>query len=247
LPQSELKQLQSAEFTNAKFSSGGDKKSATTALAIPDEQLFYKNLKPKSHFSSLRTQLKLMLAPLRRPEYENYITKQGEIAGHKSLVLSNLEKASNFAVANLFYYFRVRDKSEDESELDSNQTTTDTTTPNVFAESSQSGKVKEQIYEKVKALVVNQLEIDATEVTLNTKLAEEVKPNYNPNPGNNLWSILSNGLSSGSGSGYGLDLDKLELIMAFEEEFNINIADEDQENIETVQQAVDYIYKKVAG
>jgi acyl carrier protein len=247
LPQSELKQLQSAEFTNAKFSSGGDKKSATTALAIPDEQLFYKNLKPKSHFSSLCTQLKLMLAPLRRPEYENYITKQGEIAGHKSLVLSNLEKASNFAVANLFYYFRVRDKSEDESELDSNQTTTDTTTPNVFAESSQSGKVKEQIYEKVKALVVNQLEIDATEVTLNTKLAEEVKPNYNPNPGNNLWSILSNGLSSGSGSGYGLDLDKLELIMAFEEEFNINIADEDQENIETVQQAVDYIYKKVAG
>jgi acyl carrier protein len=246
LPPSELKQLQSADFTNAKFSASGDNKSAT-ALAIPDEQLFYENLKPKSHFSSLRTQLKLMLAPLRRPEYENYIIKQGEIAGHKSLVSSNLQKASDFAVANLFYYFRVRDKSEDELELDSDQTTTDTTTPNVFAESSPSGKLKEQIYEKVKALVVNQLGIDATEVTLNTKFAEDVKPHYNPKPGNNLWSILSNGLSSGSGSGYGLDLDKPELIMAFEEEFNINIPDEDQENIETVQQAVDYIYKKVTA
>jgi acyl carrier protein len=246
LPRSELKQLQSADFTNAKLLSSGDKKSATTALAIPDEQLFYENLKPKSHFYSLRTQLKLMLAPQQRPEYENYIIKQGKIAGHKSLVSSNLAKVSNFAVANLFYYFRVRDKSENESELDSDETTTDTTTPNVFAKSSPSGKVKQQIYKKVKALVVNQLGIDASEVTLNTKFAEEVKPDYNPNPGNSWWSMLSSS-SSGYGYGIGLDPDTIELIMAFEEEFNINIPDEDRENIETVQQAVDYIYKKVAA
>ena len=34
--------------------------------------------------------------------------------------------------------------------------------------------------------------------------------------------------------------------MAIEEEFDIDILDEDSENIKTVQQAVDYIYKKVA-
>ena len=115
LPESELKQLQSKDFTNAKFSSSGDEKSATTASAIPDEQLFYENLRPKSHFYSLRTQLELMLAPQQRQEYEDYIIEQGKIAGHKSLVSSNLEKASDLAVANLFYYFRVRHESEDEA------------------------------------------------------------------------------------------------------------------------------------
>jgi len=115
LSQSELKELESADFSKSDLAVMGDKNSATTALAIPDEQLFYENLRPKSHFYSLRTQLELMLAPQQRQEYEDYIIKQGEIAGHKSLVSSNLEKASDFAIANLFYYFRVRDESEDEA------------------------------------------------------------------------------------------------------------------------------------
>lgn len=117
LPESELKQLQSADFSKSNLAVIGDKKSAATALAIPDEQLFYENLRPKSHFYALRSQLELMLDRQRREEYEGYIIEQGELAGHKSLVLSNLEKASDLAVANLFYYFRVRDESEDELEL----------------------------------------------------------------------------------------------------------------------------------
>ena len=36
-------------------------------------------------------------------------------------------------------------------------------------------------------------------------------------------------------------LDTVELVMAFEEEFNIEIPDEDAEGIATVQDAVDYI------
>ncbi|MEG4319881.1 MULTISPECIES: hypothetical protein [unclassified Microcoleus] len=119
LPPSELKQLQSADFGQSNLAVVEDKKSSATALAIPDEQLVYENLRPKSHFYALRTQLELMLDPQRRENYEDYIIEQGHIAGHKSLVSSNLEKASDFAVANLFYYFRVRDKSEEseESEL----------------------------------------------------------------------------------------------------------------------------------
>lgn len=219
LPPSELKQLQSADLSKSDSAVKVDKNSAATALAIPDEQLFYENLRPKSHFYALRTQLELMLDRQRREDYENYIIEQGEIAGHKTLVSSNLEKASDLAVANLFYYFRVRDESEEQLELDSDNTTTDTNTPTVFVESSPSDKVKQQIYEKVKAVVAKQLEVDASEVTINANFA------------NNL----------GADS-----LDAVELIMAIEEEFDIEIPDEAAENIETVQQAVDYIYKKVA-
>ncbi len=39
-------------------------------------------------------------------------------------------------------------------------------------------------------------------------------------------------------------LDTVEMVMAFEEEFNIEIPDEDAEKIKTVQDAVDYIGKK---
>jgi acyl carrier protein len=40
-------------------------------------------------------------------------------------------------------------------------------------------------------------------------------------------------------------LDTVELVMAFEEEFNIEIPDEDAEGISTVQDAVDYIKANV--
>lgn len=151
LPPSELKQLQSADFSKSDSAVKVEKNSAATALAIPDEQLFYENLRPKSHFYALRAQLELMLDRQRREEYENYIIEQGELAGHKSLVSSNLEKASDLAVSNLFYYFRVRDESEDELELDSDEATTDTKTPTVVAESSPSDKVKQKNPETTEA------------------------------------------------------------------------------------------------
>ncbi|MBI5042669.1 MAG: acyl carrier protein [Nitrospirae bacterium] len=40
-------------------------------------------------------------------------------------------------------------------------------------------------------------------------------------------------------------LDTVELVMAFEEEFGIEIPDEDAEKIATVQNAIDYIKEKV--
>jgi acyl carrier protein len=40
-------------------------------------------------------------------------------------------------------------------------------------------------------------------------------------------------------------LDTVELVMAFEEEFNIEIPDEDAEGISTVQEAIDYIKTNV--
>ena len=40
-------------------------------------------------------------------------------------------------------------------------------------------------------------------------------------------------------------LDTIELVMACEEEFNISIEDEDAENLKTVQDAIDYLEKRI--
>lgn len=40
-------------------------------------------------------------------------------------------------------------------------------------------------------------------------------------------------------------LDTVELVMAFEENFGIEIPDEEAEKIQTVGQAIDYIYQKI--
>ncbi len=76
-----------------------------------------------------------------------------------------------------------------------------------------------EIFDKVKNIVVEQLSVEAGSV----------------NPQANF----ANDLGADS-------LDTVELVMALEEEFDIEIPDEAAEQITTVQQAVDYISNKVA-
>lgn len=109
LPSSELKLLSSADLNGTELISNPD-----TNLAAPPEQLLYENLAEKSHFKSLRDQLLFMFEPDLRREYEFYISQQAAIAGYKTLIPSNLQKSSNLAVANLYYYFKIRDESENE-------------------------------------------------------------------------------------------------------------------------------------
>jgi hypothetical protein len=118
LPPSELKLLQSADFDNSEITANSDTNTDTTAFAAPPEQLLYENLKQKSHFYSLGTQLVFLMQPTVRREYEAYISQQAAIAGYKTLVPTNLQKASNLAVANLYWYFKVRDESENEAEAE---------------------------------------------------------------------------------------------------------------------------------
>ncbi|MDH5476857.1 MAG: acyl carrier protein [Nitrospinota bacterium] len=70
------------------------------------------------------------------------------------------------------------------------------------------------IEEKVKSIIVEQLEVDAAQVTSGAKFESDLDAD---------------------------SLDVVELVMAFEEAFDIEIPDEDAEKIQTVQQAVDYI------
>jgi hypothetical protein len=56
-----------------------------------------------------------MMKPDLRRESEAYITQQSAIAGYKTLVPANLQKASDLAVANLYWYFKVRDEAQEEA------------------------------------------------------------------------------------------------------------------------------------
>jgi hypothetical protein len=117
LPPSELKLLQSADLGNSEATVNSDTNTDTTASAAPAEQLLYENLKQKSHPASLRDQLVLMMKPSLRQEFASYISQQSAIAGYKTLVPANLQKASDLAVANLYWYFKVRDETEQEEAI----------------------------------------------------------------------------------------------------------------------------------
>jgi acyl carrier protein len=77
-----------------------------------------------------------------------------------------------------------------------------------------------EIFEKVKKIVVDQLEVEEKQVKPEASFADDL----------------------GADS-----LDVVELVMALEEEFEIEIPDEAAEKISTVQAAVDYIDSQVAA
>lgn len=79
---------------------------------IPPEQLLYETLREKSHFPALCDVLQLMISTEIRQEYETYIDQQAKYTEHKALTVTNLQQMSNLSVANLFWYFQVRDESE---------------------------------------------------------------------------------------------------------------------------------------
>ncbi|HHY60414.1 MAG TPA: acyl carrier protein [Clostridia bacterium] len=74
------------------------------------------------------------------------------------------------------------------------------------------------VFERIRAIVVEQLGVDEDEVTMDTTFES---------------------LNADS-------LDVVELVMALEEEFGIEIPDEDAEKLTTVKAAVDYVTQKIS-
>ncbi len=71
-------------------------------------------------------------------------------------------------------------------------------------------------FDKIRDIIVENLDVDADEVTLDTKLKDDL----------------------GADS-----LDAVEIVMAVEEEFDIEIPDEEAQKIITVKDIVDYVNK----
>ena len=78
--------------------------------------------------------------------------------------------------------------------------------------------MSDNIFERVQDIVVQQLGVDKDKVTLNANFANDL----------------------GADS-----LDTVELVMAIEEEFSIEIPDEDAEKIATLDQAIQFIQQAV--
>ena len=74
------------------------------------------------------------------------------------------------------------------------------------------------LQDRVIDLIAEQLSIEKSEITLTASFTEDL----------------------GADS-----LDTVELVMAFEEEFDIEIPDEDAENLRTVQDAIDYLEERI--
>ena len=70
------------------------------------------------------------------------------------------------------------------------------------------------VFDKIKEIIMEQLQVEESEITMDTNLMKD--------------------LSADS-------LDAVEIIMAIEDEFGIEIPDEDAENIQTVQDLVKFV------
>ena len=73
---------------------------------------------------------------------------------------------------------------------------------------------QKEVFEKVKAIIVEQLGVDESKVTMDASFRDDLEAD---------------------------SLDLVELIMAFEEEFGGEISDEEAQKITTVGEAVDYL------
>ncbi|MBC8214534.1 MAG: acyl carrier protein [Candidatus Marinimicrobia bacterium] len=76
-----------------------------------------------------------------------------------------------------------------------------------------------QYFDKVKEIIIDKLGVEESKITVEAKFIDDL----------------------GADS-----LDTVELIMQFEEEFNIEIPDEDAEKLTTVKEAIDYIDTQLA-
>ena len=76
------------------------------------------------------------------------------------------------------------------------------------------------VEEKVKKIVEEKLSVNADQITNEAKFAEDLKAD---------------------------SLDTVELVMALEDEFGLDIPDEEADKIKTVQDAIDYIGSKTSS
>lgn len=75
-------------------------------LSKPPEMILYQELKSKSHYQSLRDQLKFIVNPQLRQGYQHYIKEQAIANEQKGIASANLESITDLTIANLFHYLK---------------------------------------------------------------------------------------------------------------------------------------------
>jgi len=78
---------------------------------------------------------------------------------------------------------------------------------------------KEELFAKVKETIIEQLGANESDITMGANFRDDLEAD---------------------------SLDLVELIMAFEEEFSVEISDEEAQQITTVSEAVEYLYAHVS-
>ncbi|VXD16864.1 conserved hypothetical protein [Planktothrix serta PCC 8927] len=116
LPPSDLNLLESIDLNESKLNSVSNSESSLKVIEKPHEQIFYENIREKSHSSSLEQQLKFLMRSTLRKEAEIYVSENAENFGYRTLNLANLKKSSNLTVANLYWYFKVKEESPEAME-----------------------------------------------------------------------------------------------------------------------------------
>lgn len=76
------------------------------------------------------------------------------------------------------------------------------------------------VEEKVKKIIEEKLSVNADQITNEARFAEDLKAD---------------------------SLDTVELVMALEDEFGLDIPDDDADKIKTVQDTINYIVQKIGG
>ncbi|PSR16154.1 hypothetical protein C8255_19315 [filamentous cyanobacterium CCP3] len=86
------------------------------ALELTDlpEYVYYKQAQDQSHPEAIRDSLLYLMNPDKRADIQSYITERAQLEGLSALTPENLQKATPLTVANLEYYFLVRDNAEEE-------------------------------------------------------------------------------------------------------------------------------------
>ncbi|XZO04665.1 MAG: hypothetical protein ACM65L_13560 [Microcoleus sp.] len=99
----ERKQLASLNMENTPVSKTHEEVSI---VAEPAEMALYQNLQQKSHFKSLRDQLRFLIKPSLRQQHESYISQKANTSGYKALAPSSWQEVNDLTVANLYWYFQ---------------------------------------------------------------------------------------------------------------------------------------------
>jgi hypothetical protein len=104
----ERQQLASLEMETTPVSNNHQE---VAIVGEPEEMALYEKLQQKSHFKSLRDQLRFLIKPSLRQQHEFYISQKAKTSSYKALAPSSWQEVNDLTVANLYWYFQGNDES----------------------------------------------------------------------------------------------------------------------------------------